>query len=150
MSSIPKTRASVKSTPRRNHYTQSSRNTPLTVDEFLKINPLPPQLKHMDAAIRKLPFGLLIELIIGGAATGATDEQICAGLLAAATAFATSDHRCSACFGWTDTEHVFSVVVDGVYRFGSCCERCRGKIIRGAGTPTMRRNICEHFLDGDK
>jgi hypothetical protein len=119
-----------------------------TTAEFLAINPLPSHLKHIEPSVRKLPFGLLMELVVGGACMGASDEQIADGLKAAADFASQSEYRCGACLGWTDFDHAFCILDDDIYRFGACCERCRQKISNGQATKAMGANMRAYLREG--
>jgi hypothetical protein len=129
------------------HHRHTSRREPTTA-EFIKLNPLPAHLSHLKAEMLKLPFHMLIELIVGGSEVQATDAQICAGIKAAAAFYTHTSHRCGSCFGWTDNEHTFVAILDGEYHFSACCEKCKKKIRNGTATQAMKKNMRGHLMGG--
>src|SRR5206468_2832031 len=109
--------------------------------EFIRLNPLPAYLAHLEADMLKIPLKLLTDLIIGGAQMEVTADQLATGLKAAAAFYSLENHHCGACFAWTDNEHAFAAIVDGDFRFGACCNRCRCRIDNGTATRTMHQNM---------
>src|SRR6476469_3451884 len=118
-----------------------------TAAEFLAINPLPANLAHLAPAIQQLPLSLLLDLIFGGDAMGASEAQIHAGIREAAEFHAEQRQRCGACLGWTDLDHSFVIIRDdGAIRFGAFCKRCWDSVANDSATQTMINNM-RSYLD---
>ena len=97
---------------------------PPTVDEFLKVNPLPAQLNHLGPSLRKLPsVSMLLEIMMGCLAydmSGADLDRIIADV---GEMFSQERQRCAACFCWAPQFH--AIVVGKAERFAvvPMCER---------------------------
>ena len=124
------------------HDTASTTRRPPTIEEFLKINPLPAQLRHLEPSLRKLPsVSMLIEIMMGCFAydmSGADLDRIIADV---GEMFSQPQQRCAACFHWTNQFH--AVVVGKAERFAVApmCDNCVNRFEAGRQSKQMERNL---------
>lgn len=124
-------------------------NTPYplpTIDEFLQINPLPPEFAHLEPAIRS-PIGQsMVHSIIGAYDQGLRGDALMDVLNQVIEFYKHDTHRCNACLCWTKDFQAGAVVDDAFHMF-VICARCQKLIAQGRATPTMRRNV-QGFMNG--
>lgn len=122
--------------------TTATTKRPPTVAEFLAINPLPAQLRHLEPALRKLPHaGLLIQILLGCLEynmSGADFDRIVADC---GDMYSQERQRCAGCFSWTPTPH--AIVAGKAERFAvvPMCDSCVTRFEAGRATPQMQRNM---------
>ncbi len=130
-----------------NHYAKnvnlrSKPNRPPTVDEFLKVNPLPAQIRHLEPSLRKLPHaGLLIQILLGCLQydmSGADFDRI---ISTVGDMYNAKQQRCAACFHWTSRFHVILAGKPDRYTIVPVCDGCTTKFETGRQTPQMERNL---------
>lgn len=115
---------------------------PPTVDEFLKVNPLPAQLNHLEPSLRKLPsVSMLLEIMMGCLAydmSGADLDRIIADV---GEMFSQERQRCAACFCWAPQFH--AIVVGKAERFAvvPMCDNCVNRFEAGRQSKQMERNL---------
>lgn len=134
-----------KLTDKQSSYRQIAPEAILTVAEFLRINPLPPTLAHLEPIVRTLPsVHFLIETITNCAIAGLDNAGIAAALTTAAAYHAAKSHRCVACLNWTDKALAVALVNEGVFSILAICQKCEKAIHEGRATRSMRLNLAEY------
>jgi hypothetical protein len=124
---------------------QSETTCAPSVEAFLKINPLPPHLAHVESAVRSLPsVRTLIETIMNCAIAGLDDSAIAAALTTASAYHNAKSHRCASCLGWTKEALAMALVNDGAFSILAICPRCERMIDQGRATKAMRANLAEY------
>lgn len=105
----------------------------VTISQFLRINPLPPELRYLEKSIRKFPLAHeFLTLVVACTIADFSKEQIDNAITAAGDFYAQSKHRCGACYHWTDHGNAFFLVFpDGTWLTGACCPKCRNLIEQG-------------------
>lgn len=116
--------------------------TPPTVDEFLAINPLPPQLRHLEPSLRKLPHaGLLIEILIGCLQYDLDSADFNRIITTVGELFSHERQRCAACFSWTSQFHAILIGRVDAYRAVPMCNSCTVRFEEGRQSKQMERNL---------
>lgn len=116
------------------------------MDEFLRRNPLPKRLRHLEPSIRKLSVDIFLRVVINGVAIGCTSDEIDEGVRLAAEFAEQKEHRCAACLRWSDEYHALATAGAGGYRFFAVCVRCQERIEQGTATRQMQRNLLSYGL----
>lgn len=115
-----------------------------TIDDFLKLCPLPPELAHMEEEIRS-PLGQsLLHSIMGAYIQGLRGAALEDVIKAVIGFYQQDTHRCNACLCWTKDFAAGAVVNDAFHLF-VLCARCQKLIAQGKATPTMRRNAMAYM-----
>lgn len=123
--------------------------SPPTIDEFLQMNPLPPQLAYLEPTLRTLPnFEVMFDTILGCAGAGLDDAGITQALETIVTYNQQDAHRCTCCLAWRSGGRSLGRVVDGGFSILFICEPCSRLIELGRVTPTMRRNLRGYLEEG--
>lgn len=122
--------------------TTTTTKRPPTVDEFLRINPLPEQLRHLEPSLRKMPNPMMIvEIMLGclAAEMSAVDtERI---IDSVADMFSQAQQRCTSCLHWTPRFHAIVAGRGNRYTAVPLCDTCVTKFEAGRATPQMQRNM---------
>ncbi|TXH18133.1 MAG: hypothetical protein E6R03_02710 [Hyphomicrobiaceae bacterium] len=111
------------------------------IAEFLRINPLPPELDHLRPAIEKFRdvaslLGAIFELYAGGY----NAAQIEAALLALDKHISVGSQRCVTCLNWTTTGDLVVCPAEQPYIL-SICPKCVRRFEAGQPSATMQRNF---------
>lgn len=115
---------------------------PPTVDEFLSINPLPAQLRHLEPSLRKLPHaGLLIQILLGCLEYDMGNADFDRIIHTVGDIYNAERQRCAACFCWTSQFHVILAGTPDRYTIVPMCDRCMTKFETGRQSPQMERNL---------
>lgn len=115
---------------------------PPTVNEFLKVNPLPAQLNHLEPSLRKLPHaGMIVEILLGCMAHDMSNADIDRIVADVGEMFSEPQQRCTACFCWANQFH--AVVVGKAERFAVApmCDNCVNRFEAGRQSKQMERNL---------
>ena len=118
---------------------------PLSVDEFLRINPLPAQLKHLEPSLRKLPHvGLIFQILLGCMEYDMSNADVDRIVADVGAMFSQTQQRCASCFHWTDKYH--AIVAGNAERFAVApmCDSCVNRFEAGRQSPTMERNLSSY------
>lgn len=129
--------------------TTATTKRPPTVDEFLKINPLPPQLKHLEPSLRKLPHvGLIFQILLGCMEHDMSNDDVDRIVADVGEMFTQPTQRCAACFHWTPQFH--AIVAGNAERFAVApmCDSCVNRFETGRQTPQMERNLNAYAAGG--
>ena len=121
---------------------RSKPNRPPTVERFLQDNPLPPQLRHLEPSLRKLPHaGMIVEILLGCMAHDMSNADIDRIVADVGEMFSEPQRRCIACFHWTNQFH--AVVVGKAERFAVApmCDNCVNRFEAGRQSKQMERNL---------
>ena len=111
-----------------------------TIDEFLKLCPLPPELAHMESEIRTPQGQSLMQSIMGAYAQGLRGAALDNVYSMVLEFYSKDTHRCTTCLCWT--KHFSAgAIIDDAFHLVVICNRCAKLIDRGRGTPTMKRNL---------
>ena len=112
------------------------------VGEFLDENPLPPELAHFEPILRS-PIGQnIIDAIVAAYTEGLSDDAMMAMIHDLATFHSSSTHRCTTCLHWTDAPaRTGGVIANGKFHLIVTCKPCYRRIMAGAATPEMVRNL---------
>lgn len=116
-----------------------------TVDEFLRTNPLPRKLRHLEPSLRKLPnVEMVFDVIIGCLAHDMGEADFTNIIHAVGAMYAQQTQRCAGCFCWKDDFH--AVLIGKVERFQAVpvCDNCARRFEAGTETPQMRRNLSSY------
>jgi len=128
----------------------ASVNRPLpSIDEFLRFNPLPPALAHLESTIRGLPD---LEFLIGTVAicehAGFDDDQIADALRQVAAAVEQPAQRCACCLAWRRGSEAFAHIRGGVFSVLAICPTCVRLIESNRITAAMERNFRDYAIGG--
>lgn len=129
----------------------ASVNRPLpSIEEFLRFNPLPPALAHLEAIIRGLPD---LEFLIGTVAicehAGFNDDQIADALRQVAAAVEQPAQRCACCLAWRQNSEALAHIRCGVFSVLAICPVCVRLIESNRMTPAMERNFRDYAIGGE-
>jgi len=113
-----------------------------SVDEFLSVNPLPPELAQFEPILRS-PIGQnILDCIIGAMSAGMSEGAMLAMLQDICEFHSETTHRCNTCFGWTDDPaKTGALIAKGRFRLVVTCRPCYERIMSGTTTPEMMRNL---------
>lgn len=123
---------------------------PPTVAEFIRDNPLPAQIRHLEPSLRKLPsVGLLLQVMLGCLEydmSGADFDHI---INTVGEMYTQKSQRCAACFQWTHEFH--AIVVGKVERFNvvPMCDSCVNRFESGRQSSMMERNLHHYAAGGE-
>lgn len=115
---------------------------PPTVAQFLRANPLPKGIRHLEPSLRKLPsVSMLIEIMMGCLAYDMSSADVDRIVAEVGEMFSQTQQRCAACFHWTDKFH--AVVVGKAERFAVApmCDSCVNRFEAGRQSKQMERNL---------
>lgn len=116
-----------------------------TVDEFLRTNPLPRKLRHLEPSLRKLPsVGMVFDVIVGCLACDMSESDFTAIIHAVGAMYSQQTQRCAGCFCWKSDFH--AVIVGKAERFQAVpvCDACARRFEAGTETPQMQRNLSSY------
>ena len=118
---------------------------PVTVAEFLRINPLPRKLRHLEPSLRKLPnVKMVFDVIIGCLVYDMGADDFTNIINAVGTMYSQSAQRCAGCFHWTPQFHAVIVGKVERYRAVPLCDACARRFEAGTETPQMQRNLSSY------
>lgn len=118
---------------------------PVTVAEFLRINPLPRQLRHLEKSLRKLPsVKMVFDVIIGCLVYDMGADDFTNIINAVGAMYSQSAQRCAGCFHWTPQFHAVIVGKVERYRAVPLCDACARRFEAGTETPQMQRNLSSY------
>ena len=129
---------------------RSKPNRPPTVERFLQDNPLPPQLRHLEPSLRKLPHaGMIVEILLGCMAHDMSNADIDRIVADVGEMFSQERQRCAACFCWAPQFH--AVVVGKAERFAvvPMCDNCVNRFEAGRQSKQMERNLNCYAAGGE-
>lgn len=138
---------------------QKSRNVnshnqqPVTVAEYIAMNPLPAHLAHLEPVMLRIPsFVALMDIIMGCGAAGLDSDGLEYVLTQAADLFTEPAQRCAACLSWVKFFHVIAAILDDSQglQVAALCDRCKRKVERGQQSETMARNLHSYVMGGAK
>jgi len=114
------------------------------VNAFLRHNPLPPHLTHLEPALRS-PFGeSLLNVIATCANEGITDQAELRRIAESVIDFHGQEwQRCNSCFGWSKNFHSGAFILDGVFSIVVICDKCGQRVLADDIDSSMERNIAE-------
>jgi hypothetical protein len=137
-------------TPLRSHESGNVPPTPApTIDDLLRVNPLPPALAHLEEAVRALPdIDALVNTVFGCASAGFNDDQISAALRQVAERAAQPAQRCACCLAWRKGGRTFAQVADDVFSLVTICPVCERLIETNRVTASMQRNFRAYMMGG--
>lgn len=116
--------------------------SPPTVDEFLAVNPLPPQLRHLEPSLRKLPHaGILIQIMLGCLECDMGSADFDRIIITVGELFSHERQRCAACFSWVTQYHAILVGRVDAYRAVPLCDPCVTRFESGRQSKQMERNL---------
>ena len=116
-----------------------------TVDEFLRINPLPRKLRHLAPALRKLPnVAMVFDVIIGCLAYDMGADDFTNIINVVGTMYGQTTQRCAGCFHWSQQFHAVIVGRVKSYRAVPLCDTCVRRFEAGTATPQMQRNLSSY------
>ena len=121
-----------------------------TVAEFLKCNPLPRKLRHLEPALRKMPnVEMVFGTIIGCLAYDMSEADFTKIINTVGAMYAQRTQRCAGCFCWKDDFH--AVIVGKPERFQAVpvCDACARRFEAGTETPQMQRNLSSYANAGE-
>jgi hypothetical protein len=123
---------------------------PVTVAEFLRINPLPRKLRHLEPALRKLPHvKMVFDVIIGCLVYDMGADDFTNIINAVGVMYSQSVQRCAGCFQWKSDFH--AVIVGKVERFQAVpvCDTCARRFEAGTESSQMQRNLSSYASAGE-
>ena len=115
---------------------------------FLRSNPLPKELAHLEDHIRKLPVRTFLEFLISASLENMAVKDICTCIKSAAEFYSTDNHRCASCLNWSEEIYGVTILFDDKAVMLTVCGRCKCKVESGRDTPAMRRNIQSYVREG--
>ncbi len=119
-----------------------------TIDEFLRISPLPPGIAHLEPALRRLPHvGILIGIIAGAYEYGLDNVAFERLIIQTGDLYSQSAQRCACCLKWTKRFHGAAVGTAEDFTTVALCEQCERKTSSGRATNEMSRNLAA-YADG--
>lgn len=126
---------------KRKNYVIASAPT-IPVDEFLKVCPLPAQWAELEPVLRS-PIGQnILDSIVAAYTEGLSDDAMMAMIHDLATFHSSDTHRCTTCLHWTDDPaRTGGVITNGKFHLIVTCKPCYRRIMAGAATPQMVRNL---------
>jgi hypothetical protein len=127
-------------TPRRKIH--RTRNTVPTVAEFLRENPLPPDLRHFEPLLRSSVGQDVLNVVLLAAAAGLDEPTILKFMEQLREHHAADAWRCSCCLNWTATAAKTGALLRGaVLHIVTTCQPCYERIMAGKQTDAMRKNL---------
>lgn len=127
-------------TPRRKIH--RPRNTVPTVAEFLKENPLPTHLAHLEPLLRSSVGQDVLNVVLIAAAAGLSEPTIIKFMEQLRTHHSADAHRCSCCLNWTATAAKTGAILRGtVLQIVVTCQPCYERIMAGTQTDAMKKNL---------
>ena len=121
-----------------------------SVAEFLKCNPLPRKLRHLEPALRKLPnVAMIFDVIIGLLAYDMSEADFTKIINTVGAMYSQPTQRCAGCFCWKDDFH--AVLIGTVERFQAVpvCDACARRFEAGTESPQMQRNLSSYANAGE-
>lgn len=117
-------------------------NKPPTVAEFLKVNPLPRELRNLEPSLRKLPHaGILIDVLIGCLQYDLDRADFDRIITDVGQMFSAERQRCATCFHWTPQFHAVLIGSAESFRVIPMCDPCVGRFEAGRQTRQMETNM---------
>lgn len=118
---------------------------PVTVDDFLRINPLPAALRHLEPALRKLPnVEMVFDVLLGCLAYDMGAADFTRIINAVGAMYAQTTQRCAGCFHWSQQFHAVIAGRVKSYRAVPLCNNCCRRFEAGTATPQMQRNLSSY------
>ena len=115
---------------------------PPTVDESLAISPVPPQLRHLEPSLRKLPSAqILIQIMVGCLQYDLGSADFDRIITTVGELFSHERQRCAACFSWTSQFHAILIGRAEDYRAVPMCDPCVVRFESGRQSKQMERNL---------
>ena len=116
-----------------------------TVDEFLRINPLPPKLRHLEPALRKLPnVEMIFDTIMGCLAYDMGEADFAAIINAVGAMYSQPTQRCAGCFCWSKQFHAVLIGKPEHIQAVPVCDTCALRFEAGTESPQMQRNLSSY------
>ena len=113
-----------------------------TIDDILRVHPLPAALAHLEPLLRKLPnFGILLDISVACVDYGIDENGFERILEAVVNIYSDDSHRCAACFVWTSEFHTICTGSTDNLIVLPICDRCMDRIETGRATRQMQRNL---------
>jgi hypothetical protein len=114
----------------------------IPISELLKVAPLPPELAHFETIIRSPVGQNILDSIVGAYEAGLSESAMLDMLRQLARFHSGESHRCTTCLAWTDDPaRSGGVIAHGRFTLIVTCKPCYRRILAGAATPRMVRNL---------
>jgi hypothetical protein len=109
--------------------------------------PLPPGLVHMQAVVDRLPWHIVVNVILQATTGGLSDAAIDESLRAAVKFQEQRSWRCASCMRWVTTPNLILVCLvpeSDKIEFHMYCPRCEAK--HGNSTDAVRKAVAPYVV----
>ena len=121
-----------------------------TVDEFLRLNPLPRKLRHLEPALRKMPnVAMIFDMIIGLIAYDMSEADFTKIINTVGAMYSQRTQRCAGCFHWKSDFHAVLVGKPERFQAVPVCDACARRFEAGTESPQMQRNLSSYASAGE-